>query len=399
MIPEKVEALLQAKRPCTIKQVRSFLGMAGYYQKFVPNFSTIAAPLSDLTRKGQPKKVNWGEPQQKSFDDLKEMLSRQPVLSLPNFAEPFIIRTDASNCGLEAVLLQNKGDHAFPIAYASRKLLDRVTSYSVIEKECLALVWGIHKFQRYLHGREFVIETDHQPLIYLNRAKVLNGRLMRWALSLQPYNYRIVAIKGSHNIGADYLSRSTGVKKYELRSEEPVNKHMGVLECVGVGLIDGHELDDSWADDPSRETADLVETITIAGKESIKDVHIWEGFDDEQAKVVSMLLVKFADTLSDIPGKCRVGQHNIHLTSDVPIRSRPYPLPYALEKTVRDEIQTMLKIGVIEQSNSPYCSPIVLIKKKDDAIRFCIDFRKLNKITIFDAEPIAKSRGNVCPIG
>ena len=209
MQPQKVEALLHAERPRTVKQVRSFLGMAGYYRKFIPNFASIAAPLSDLTRKGQPKVVNWGDSQEKAFTDLKRALSDYPVLRLPDFSKPFILRADASDSGLGAVVLQEHESNKFPIIYGSRKLLKRETAYSVIEKECLAIIWGICKFQQYLYGKEFFIETDHQPLIYLNRAKVSNSRLMRWALYLQSFRYRIVAIKGTDNVEADYLSRST----------------------------------------------------------------------------------------------------------------------------------------------------------------------------------------------
>lgn len=103
--------------------------------------------------------------------------------------------------------MQEHDGMKFPVYYASRKLLDREVNYAVIEKECLALVWGIQKFQTYLYGREFILETDHQPLVYLNRAKVANPKLMRWAMALQPYRFRLVAIKGSENVGADFLSR------------------------------------------------------------------------------------------------------------------------------------------------------------------------------------------------
>lgn len=103
--------------------------------------------------------------------------------------------------------MQDEDGNKMPIAYASRKLKQAELAYATIEKECLAIVWAIQKFQRYLYGQEFLLETDHQPLIYLNRAKVTNARLMRWALILQPYRFRIVAIKGSDNVGADCLSR------------------------------------------------------------------------------------------------------------------------------------------------------------------------------------------------
>lgn len=96
----------------------------------------------------------------------------------------------------------------FPIAYASKKLLPRERAYSTIEKECLALIWAIQKFHIYLYGREFVLETDHHPLIYMNRCKVANARIMRWALALQAYRFRIKAIKGTDNVGSDWLSRN-----------------------------------------------------------------------------------------------------------------------------------------------------------------------------------------------
>ena len=132
---------------------------------------------------------------------------RPPILKLPDFSKVFILRCDASDIGLGAVLLQEYEEDKFPVAYISRKLVSRERAYSVIEKECLALVWAMQKLQEYLCGKEFVLETDHQPLVYLNRAKVNNGRLMRWALYMQSFSYRIRAIKGKDNIGADYLSR------------------------------------------------------------------------------------------------------------------------------------------------------------------------------------------------
>ena len=134
-------------------------------------------------------------------------LCNRPILCLPDFDLDFILRTDASDFGLGAVLMQEHNGLKFPVCYASRKLLGREMGYSVIEIECLSIIWAIQKFESYLYGREFLLETDHQPLVYLNRAKVANARLMRWALALQPYRFRIIAIKGSENVGADFLSR------------------------------------------------------------------------------------------------------------------------------------------------------------------------------------------------
>ena len=105
------------------------------------------------------------------------------------------------------MLQEFEGEGKFPIAYASRKLVSREKKYSVIEKECMAIIWAIEKLRKYLFGTEFLLETDHKPLSFLQSAKVLNPRIMRWALKLHPYRFRIIAICGQDNLGADYLSR------------------------------------------------------------------------------------------------------------------------------------------------------------------------------------------------
>ncbi|XP_021347442.1 uncharacterized protein LOC110446564 [Mizuhopecten yessoensis] len=203
-----VVAIDNTPRPETKKQVRSFLGLAGFYRRFIPNFAAIAVPLTDLTKKGNPNKDRWEDVHTRAFATLKKMLTAKPVLKLPDLKEEFILRTDASDTGLGAVLLQEESGEKMPIAYASRKLLAREKHYAIIEKECLAIVWGGQKFEPYIYGREFILETDHQPLTYLHRSKTANARLMRWALLLQPYRLKIRAIKGIDNVGADYLSPS-----------------------------------------------------------------------------------------------------------------------------------------------------------------------------------------------
>ena len=204
---DKVKAIQDAPRPGTKKQLRSFLGLIGFYRKFVPNFACIALPLTDLTRKGCPTKLVWEKCHEIAFQSLKSSLIHSPILKLPNIKESFILQTDASDRGLGAVLLQSVEDQKLPVAYASRKLKESESAYATVEKECLAIVWAIQKFQKYLYGQECVLETHHSPLVYLNKSKITNPRLMRWTLSLQPYRFRIQAIKGKENVGADYLSR------------------------------------------------------------------------------------------------------------------------------------------------------------------------------------------------
>ena len=204
---DNIEKIKAAPRPMDKTQVRSFIGLTGYYREYIPHYSTIASPLTDLTKKGEPKKVRWQEPQEKAYTSLKAMLTSAPILRIPDVKKPFVLRTDASDVGLGAVLLQEYDGKLYPVSYASRKLLDRERNYSAIEKECLAVVWGIKKYIRYLYGVEFVLQTDHQPLIYINQAKFENSKVMRWAMYLQNFRIKVESIKGKDNVGADYLSR------------------------------------------------------------------------------------------------------------------------------------------------------------------------------------------------
>ena len=204
---DKTEKILNAPCPKTKKEVRAFIGLVGYYRDFVPHFASIAAPLTDLTKKGSPNVIDFGEGQRRAFETLKKCISQEPVLRLPDFTKTFILQTDASDVGAGAALMQVFDDRKHPIAFFSKKFSAREHAYSTVEKECLAVVWGIHKFKLYLYGVEFILETDHEPLSFIDRAKMTNGRIMRWSLFLQCYRFRINTIKGSANVVADYLSR------------------------------------------------------------------------------------------------------------------------------------------------------------------------------------------------
>jgi transposase InsO family protein len=203
----KLNKMLAITTPRSKKEVRALLGLVSYYRKFIPNFAAITAPLTDLIRNGRPNQVVWDESCQKALSSVKQRLATSPVLQLPDFTKEFIVRTDASDEGLGAVLLQEHDGQVFPVMYASRKLQPREKNYCTTEKECLAIVWAIQKFQRYLYGKDFVLETDHEALTYMHKAKMENSRVMRWSLALQQYRFTIRSIKGKENIGADLLSR------------------------------------------------------------------------------------------------------------------------------------------------------------------------------------------------
>ena len=205
---EIIDKVANATVPCTTKKIRSFLGLSGFYRRFIPHYAEIAAPLVELTKKNKPLVVIWNQGAERAFHTLKRLLCTAPILHIPDMEKPFILRTDASDVALGAVLLQSQNDTLFPIAYASKSLSSAQKAYSVIERECLAILWSLDKFYAYLYGKKFTIQTDHQPLAYLKTAKISNTRLMRWAIKLQPFNLSIEAITGTNNVGADYLSRS-----------------------------------------------------------------------------------------------------------------------------------------------------------------------------------------------
>ena len=119
---DKVQAIRTAEKPTTKGQVRSFSGLVGFYRRYIPNFSSIALPLTDVTRKGQPNHVKWGDAQEKAFSTLMQVLLKEPILKLPNCAESIILQTNASEFGLSAILVQREGEVKLPVAYASRKL-------------------------------------------------------------------------------------------------------------------------------------------------------------------------------------------------------------------------------------------------------------------------------------
>ena len=183
--------------------------MAGYYRRFCPNFTKVVAPLINLT--SSKVKFRWDEDCQQTFEKFKTFLTSKPVLKVPEFDKPFTLQVDASNDAVGAVLLQVGLDNILhPVSYFSRKLKTHQRSYSVVEKEALALLLALENFEVYVCNPSHVVTvySDHNPLSFVNKMKNKNPRLTRWALALQPYNINIAHINGKDNLIADLLSRS-----------------------------------------------------------------------------------------------------------------------------------------------------------------------------------------------
>ena len=196
----KVKVINYLKPPRTVRQLRRFLGIMSYYRNFINNFSTLAAPLNTLLKK--KTLYNWSKECQLSFEKLKEALTEDVVLAHPDLSKPFVIFTDASNHGVGAVLTQD----GRPVWFASRSLNPLERKYDTREKEAIGIRFGLEKFKPYFYPNQVTVFNDHGNLRWLMSQKQ-TGRLARWQLDLQQYDFKIAYIKGENNPVADCLSR------------------------------------------------------------------------------------------------------------------------------------------------------------------------------------------------
>lgn len=205
---DKIKAIVDMQRPHTKSALRSFIGLGNYYRHFQPKFADTTFPLTELLKRNQPEKLNWLPVHQMAFEQVKTNLISRPVLMPPSSSKPFILQTDASDYGISAILAQldDKGvEHV--VSYSSRKLLPRERNYSVIEKECLAILFGLTKHDHWVYGQKITVYSDHRALQWLGSISQRSPRLARWTLLLQRYDLTTVWKKGADNTNADALSR------------------------------------------------------------------------------------------------------------------------------------------------------------------------------------------------
>ncbi|UYV71985.1 K02A2.6-like [Cordylochernes scorpioides] len=249
--PEKIKAINEFPQPKTVKQVRQFLGLAGYYRKFIPKFSKIADPLTSLTRKN--KLFKWTTEVNKSFQELRSHLSTDPVLSTYDPSLPCKLYTDASKLGIGAILAQIGNDNQeHVISYYSGKLLPHQQNYSAFELECFAVVQSVEYFEVYLENNTFEVITDHSALEWLFNVKKPKAKYLRWIIELSTKSMKIVHRSGSKQTHVDALSRSpvsfhisiptlrlhqqkadlSFVKNSHIHRDLIMVKHNGVLKTV-----------------------------------------------------------------------------------------------------------------------------------------------------------------------
>ena len=204
--PDKVSAVRAFPRPTSLPTLRGFLGLVGFYRQFIPAFSDLAAPLTRLLRKSVP--WQWTDREERAFLDLKDRLTRAPVLAHMR-PGPLRLYTDASNVGLGAVLSQMGEDGVErPLGFASRTLAPAETRYTVTERECLAVVWGLRHFRVWVDGVALKVFTDHAALSWLFQGSPTSGRLQRWIMELQQFSFSVHHRPGSLMAHADALSRA-----------------------------------------------------------------------------------------------------------------------------------------------------------------------------------------------
>ncbi|XP_075188139.1 uncharacterized protein LOC142260631 [Anomaloglossus baeobatrachus] len=393
----KVEPVQKWPRPNTLREVRAFLGLAGYYRRFIPKFAHLAGPINELLRgtAGGPKTrpIEWGPRQQEAFEALKKALTSAPILAYARFDALFLLYTDGSLHGLGAVLSQMQDGRERVIAYGSRSLREserNPDNYSSFKLELLALVWAMTEtFAEYLTGAEVTVMTDNNPLAHLGNAK-LGALEQRWMARLSKYQYHIQFRSGRENSNADALYSELTIPGNTLLAE--------------VYVLDGEILRRrDFTLQPDRRSA---WTYAVGVQQRATPTAEWNGqviislmgvdrrtLTPGQQKLLEDTLWEYQEAFSrnDEDFGCTSAiEHEIPTGDAAPIRERYRQIPPKMYQEVKDMVASMLENRVIQESQSPWAAPVVLVRKKDGSLRFCVDYRKLNAQTVREAYPLPR---------
>ncbi|ETN16341.1 hypothetical protein PPTG_21901 [Phytophthora nicotianae INRA-310] len=269
-LPRLVSAVQDFPRPKDAVEAKPFVHLAGYYRRFVEGFGSIMAPITKLLRKNVD--WEWTPAQESAFDCVKAELTKQPLLIYPDFQLPFRVVTDASQVGLGACLMQDKGDGWRPVTYDSKMNSVTESKYGITELEGYAVVWAIKIFRPYLYGHNFTIVTDHSALKWSMISPNLTDKLHRWALTLQEFNFDVEYRPGTTNVVADALSRAPTVATTRTavgRRTRPRQRAAGRADTAGTTAVNGAETATEWVVPATRDGAGAT---TFAGRTCVEDV-------------------------------------------------------------------------------------------------------------------------------
>ena len=321
--PKKTKAVREWPTPENIHQVRSFLGFCSYYRRFIPRFAEVAKPLHRLSEKGQA--FVWSEQCDDAFKMLKSKMADSPVLAHPDFQEPFILDTDASDMAIGAVLSQKLNGQEYVIAYASRTLTKSERRYCVTRKELLALVHFVKYFRHYLYGKTFTIRTDHGSLRWLMKFKNPEGQLARWLEVLSSYSMKIEHRPGRLHGNADGLSRIPCKQcgRREQRSEKEHHEHVSHIfsvdacdEVTDIGLSQDSDpeirLLKSWIKEETRPAFKDIASCSYFVKS------LWSQW--ERLELIDEILVRKWEVL---------GTDIIYWQAVIPLKQRRLVLKYS----------------------------------------------------------------------
>lgn len=260
--PQKLLAVEGWPIPKNVSQVRSFLGFANYFRRFVPHYAELAKPLDLIT--GKNSIFSWNEERQQAFEDIKSALVSAPVLRLADVSKPFRVHTDASDTALGAVLFQEHDDCWLPVAYASRKLTPAEKNYTIMERETLAVVFALNSWRLYLF-KHFDVFTDNRGVVYLQTKQHLSKRELRWTEFLADFNFSTHHIPGKQNC-ADSLTRqgdvTLGAEVYSL--EFSLDLHPDYAEEIAKGY------------DSDPESSHIIRRLSASKDDAFHDRYLWD---------------------------------------------------------------------------------------------------------------------------
>lgn len=359
--PNKIKAIQNYPIPKTPTEIKRFLGLLGYYRKFIPDFARLTKPLTQCLKKGS--KITLTQNYTNCFEHCKTLLTNDPILQYPDFTREFILTTDASNVAIGAVLSQGSVGSDKPIAYASRTLNSSELNYSTIEKELLAIVWATKYFRPYLFGRKFKIITDHRPLQWIMNLKEPSSRLTRWRLKLAEYDFTVIYKQGKCNTNADALSR------IELNNEELMSIAVNPSE-TNPALDDSRTITAVEDLDDSRTA-----TVHTSNENPILEVPISE---DPLNRFTRQLVL---NVVGDIKGK-PVFTKPFETHTRVSIQISESNLEEDLINAIKDYVHPKVKTGLLINPHLAMYSIIPIIQRtfKNSAMNLVLTKTELENV-------------------